>query len=206
MKANRRNIMLLLGLLVSAVVGMGGCSSSSSSPATGNDAESTEVHAGPVLENVTARIYTGKSMDSIVRATKGHMDLNTMQGVLQKPALSFYQEGKWTGDMKGDSALLFMQDRPEMKASKNDMIVRGNVTYGDKDGTMTVPEIRYYSRTGKLVSGGGPFEKRMKMSGGQYVCTGSHFETDRDLRSFVAYDAHLKMTSDTPSSATEPKR
>jgi hypothetical protein len=194
--------LLLLGLL--AALG-GGCSSSSSSK--GEDPEAVEARTGPVLEEMVARIYNGKDMQCIVRAKKGQFNLNDKEGKLRKPTMSFYNQGKWTGNVTADNGIMFLSDRPELTVEKNDIVLRGHIAYNDKDSTLTVPAIRYFSRTGKLVSGGGPFERRMKTENSLVIFTGKYFETDKDLKSFVGHGpAHLKIVADKPNSARESKQ
>ena len=208
MSRNKKQISLFIDLLMLAVftVASVGCHSSSKAA---KEKDSAEVHSGPILVNMTARIYNGNDLQSIVQAERGHVNLNTKEGSLHKTAVTLYDSGKQTGKVVGDTGILFLADidLPDTKADKDDIILRGHVLYTDKDGgTMSVPEIRYYSRTGKLISSGDKFEKRMKINEDDYLLTGSHFETNKDLTNFTAYGPRLTTSANKNQSAQEPKK
>ena len=194
--SERAGLPRLLACALLAAALAAGCSTSGARPR----ADSGKNPPGPTLDKMTARIYKGEDLQSIVRAQHALFNLNTSEAVLNAVKVSFYDKGKLTGDVTSDRGVMFLKEEPAKHVDKHDVLLTGRVEYrGQNAMTIKTPQLRYYSRSGKLVSQGGSFEQRMPLKDGLFLCTGRSFETTKDLNRFTNYGARLKVVVTQPS-------
>lgn len=203
----RRRGRLIAACLVAAMAGalcLLGCSSRESIGA--DEPADPDLHKGPVLENMAARIYNGENLESVVRAERAIFDLAKSEALLYAVKVSFYREGQWAGDVQGKRGIMYFREQAQRKISKHDIFLDGGVEYKDKDGmTFSAPQLRYAARTGQLASAGGEFEQRRKVDNTEYILRGKSFITNRDLTTFSGEGAKLVIRAASPGNSREQK-
>jgi hypothetical protein len=142
-----------------------------------------------VLENMVVRIYDENDLANIIRASSGVVDDDKGKADLEDVAVSFYDKGESTADLASRRGEVFLFDRPADGVAKSDFVLDGGVRYEDRSGTvMTVPRVRYSSQRQRLISSGGPFERRAPLENGTMLFTGRRFEMSKDMTELCAYD------------------
>lgn len=201
----RARIGAFLAIAMAGVLWLAGCSSRESISA--DEPTDPDLHKGPVLENMAARIYNGENLESVVRAERSIFDLAKSEALLYAVRVSFYRDGQWAGDVQGKRGIMYFKEQPRRKISKHDIFLDGGVAYKDKDGmTFTAPQLRYTARTGQLASGGGEFEQRRRVDNTEYILRGKSFTTNRDLTTFSGEGAKLVIRAANPGNSREPKQ
>jgi hypothetical protein len=177
----------VLGLLL-----LTGCAADTLDQTTNN----AEEKPGPVLENLVARVYDGDKLMTVMQATNGGVDIKKQEIDLKSVVVSFSGAKDRSGEVSGDNGFLYLADRPDTNISRNDFVLNGHVQYKDVKGVeLSAPELRYFSKDGKLVSGGGPFEQKIKTKDGYLLCTGTWFEVTKDLSEFN-YHGNVQLKPD----------
>lgn len=193
-----------LAVALAAVVCLLGCSSKERTGA--DEPVDPDLHRGPILENMAARIYNGENLESVVRAERAIFDLSKSEALLYAVKVSFYREGQWAGDVHGKRGIMYFKEQPRRKISKHDIFLDGGVEYKDKDGmTFSAPQLRYAARTGQLASAGGEFVQRRKVDNTEYILRGKSFITNRDLTTFAGEGAKLVIRAAGPGNSREQK-